>query len=107
MSRIEQKVEDARKSQEEGFLRHTRTTIQSSGINGARAINQIPPESIHWGGNGGVGSVIHGGPRKDGARLRGSVARPGGKRRGAAKGGGEWREGREEKGAQKQYRSQR
>ena len=78
MSRIEQKVEDARKSQEEGFLRHTRTTIQSSGINGARAINQIPPESIHWGGNGGVGSVIHGGPRKGRSKVeRGSVARPG------------------------------
>lgn len=48
--------------------------IQGSGIDSARPVDKITRDSIHW---GGVGSVIHGGPRNDGAnKSRRAVAKP-------------------------------
>lgn len=62
-----------------------RTIIQGSGIDSARPIDKITRDSIHW---GGVGSVIHGGPRNDCTNKSSrAVAKPRWmKRRGGRKG---------------------
>lgn len=55
--------------EEENKGLHT-AVVQGRRIDSARAIDEISPDPIHRGGNGGVGGAVHGGPRQDGRRFK-------------------------------------